>query len=355
MLKFIVRRLIQAIPTFFGITMLAYAIMALSPGGPIEALYFDPDMPRQQRVAMAEALGVNDPVYVQYLRWLIGDAPIQIGSITLWQGREVPIFDRRGNQTGTETGTSMGVLRGDFGRSFVSQNPVTEVVGIRIPATLELGLISLLIGTLVGLTIGILAAVSQGKLFDQVTRVLAVVISSIPVFWLGLVLLLIFGATLRWLPMGNRFPISISGDYSVWDRIRHLILPTITLASFSVATFSRFMRASLLEVLGQDYVRTARAKGLSDRLVWFRHASRNALIPIATLLGPAIPGVITGAVLTETIYAWPGMGLLIVDSIRQRDYPVIMAVVLLSAIATILGYLISDILYAIVDPRIRLN
>jgi peptide/nickel transport system permease protein len=168
-------------------------------------------------------------------------------------------------------------------------------------------------------------------------------------------LLLIFGVTLRWLPMGNRFPISISGDYTIWERIEHLILPTITLGSFSVATFSRFMRASLLDVLGQDYVRTARAKGLSDRLVWFRHASRNALIPIATLLGPAIPGVITGAVLTETIYAWPGMGLLIVDSIRQRDYPVIMAIVLLSAMATILGYLISDILYAIVDPRIRLN
>jgi peptide/nickel transport system permease protein len=134
-----------------------------------------------------------------------------------------------------------------------------------------------------------------------------------------------------------------------------LILPTITLASFSVATFSRFMRASLLEVLNQDYVRTARAKGLSDRIVWFKHASRNALIPIATLLGPAIPGVITGAVLTETIYAWPGMGTLIVDSIRLQDYPVIMGVVMIAAIATILGYLISDILYAIVDPRIRLS
>ena len=147
-----------------------------------------------------------------------------------------------------------------------------------------------------GLTIGILAAVNQGKLFDQVTRVLAVIVSSIPVFFLGLMLLLIFGVTLRWLPMGNRFPISISGEYTIWERIEHLILPTITLGSFSVATFSRFMRASLLDVLGQDYVRTARAKGLSDRLVWFRHASRNALIPIATLLGPAIPGVITGAV-----------------------------------------------------------
>lgn len=355
MLKFIIRRLIQAIPTFFGITMLAYAIMALSPGGPIEALYFDPDIPRQQRVAMAESLGVNDPLYVQYLRWLVGDAPVQIGGLTLWEGRQIPIFDRRGNKTGTETGTSMGVLRGDFGRSFVSQNPVTEVVGVRIPATLELGFVSLFIGTVIGLAVGIWAAVNQGKLFDQVTRILAVVVSSIPVFWLGLVLVLIFGVTLRWLPMGNRFPISISGDYTIWDRIRHLILPTITLASFSVATFSRFMRASLLEVLGQDYVRTARAKGLSDRIVWFRHASRNALIPIATLLGPAIPGVITGAVLTETIYAWPGMGLLIVDSIRQRDYPVIMAVVLLSAMATILGYLISDILYALIDPRIRLS
>lgn len=355
MLKFIVRRLIQAIPTFIGITVLAYAIMSLAPGGPVNALAFDPDIPQKVREAMAESMGVNDPWPVQYARWLIGDAPITIGNLTIWEGREIPVFDRRGNQTGTEIGTSRGILRGDFGRSFLSQNPVTEVLAVHIPATLELGLISLFIGTVIGVTIGILAAVRQGGIFDQITRVLAVLVSSIPVFWLGLILLLIFGATLEWLPMGNRFPLVGSGNYSLTDRIRHLALPVITLSSFSIATFSRFMRASLLEVLGQDYVRTARAKGLSDRIVWFKHASRNALIPIATLLGPAIPGVITGAVLTETIYSWPGMGRLIVNSITQADYPVIMAIVLLAAAATIIGYLLSDILYAIIDPRIRLS
>jgi len=355
MLKFTIRRLIQSIPTFIGITILAYAIMALAPGGPVTLLAFDPDISAKQRQAMAESLGVNAPIHEQYIRWLIGDAPITLFGTTIWSGREMPVFDRRGNQVGTEIGSNLGILRGDFGKSFVSQNSVTEVIGVRIPATLELGLISLFIGTIIGITIGIMAAVKHGGLFDQISRVLAVIISAVPVYLLGLVLLLIFGVILAWLPMGNRFPLKASGDYTIWERVRHLILPTITLASFSVATFSRFMRASLLDVLNQDYVRTARAKGLSDRIVWFKHASRNALIPIATLLGPAIPGVITGAVLTETIYAWPGMGTLIVDSIRQQDYPVIMGVVMIAAMATILGYLISDILYAIVDPRIRLS
>lgn len=355
MIKFIIRRFIQAIPTFVGITIIAYAIMALAPGGPVTALAFDPDISPKIRQAMSEALGVNDPIHEQYIRWLIGDAPIVIGNVTVWAGREMPIFDRNGDQIGTEIGASRGILRGDFGKSILSQNTVVEVIGNHIPATLELGGISLLLGTIIGITIGIIAAVYHGGWFDNITRVLAVIVSSVPVFFLGLILLLIFGVWLQWLPLGNRFPLVVTGDYSLGDRIRHLILPTLTLSSFSIATFSRFMRASLLDVLNQDYVRTARAKGLSDRLVWFKHAARNALIPIATLLGPAIPGIVTGAVLTETIYSWPGMGRLIVNSITQQDYPVIMAVVLIAAIATIIGYLLSDIMYAIFDPRIRLS
>jgi peptide/nickel transport system permease protein len=327
----------------------------MAPGGPTLALGFNPELTIQQREAMRIALGYDDPIAVQYLRWLVGDAPVTIGNIEVWGGRDRPTFDRAGNEIGTQPGTARGVLRGDFGYSTSSRRPVLKVIWERVPATVELGIISLLVGLAIGLPVGVLAAVYQGSWFDQLTRVMAVVVSSIPVFWLGLMLLLIFGATLGWLPMGNRFPLSFSGDYTFGDRVKHLILPVFTLSSFSIATFSRYMRASLLDVINQDYIRTAQAKGLKMRVVWFKHGMRNAMIPIATILGPSITLVISGAVLTETIYAWPGMGRLIVASVQQLDYPVIMAIVMLLALATIAGYLLSDILYAILDPRIRLN
>ena len=304
---------------------------------------------------MAAASGENDPIPVQYIRWLIGNAPIEIAGIQLWGGIDEPVFDRAGNLIDTKVGDDYGILRGDFGTSVTSKKPTLQVLEERIPATLELGWLALLVGTIVGLPVGVLAAVYRGGWFDQISRVLSVLVSAVPVFWLGLILLLIFGSWLQWLPMGNRFPLSFSGDYTLWERIQHLILPVFTLSSFTIATLSRYMRTALLDVLGQDYVRTAYSKGLGNRRVWFVHAMRNAFIPIATLIGPALTGVLAGAVLTETIYAWPGMGRLVVDAVRQSDYPVIMAIVLLFSVMTILGYLISDILYAVFDPRIRLS
>lgn len=354
MFRYVARRLIQAIPTLFGITIIAYAIMYAAPGNPASQLFFNPELTTRQRNAMAEALGVNDPLHIQYARWMIGDAPYEIAGVEIWGGRMLPVFDRRGNEIGEELGTRKGILRGDFGQSLVSRRNVVELIRIRLPATIELGGLSLLIGTLIGIPVGVLAAVYQGSIFDQITRVLAVIVSSIPVFWLGLMLIIIFGVWLDVLPMGNRFPISITGEYTLAQRIEHLILPTFTLSSFTIATFSRFMRASVLDVLNQDYIRTARAKGLSNQTVWFTHATRNAMIPIATILGPAIPNIIAGAVLTETIYSWPGTGRMIVEAIRSQDYPVIMAVVVMFGVATIVGYLLSDIMYALLDPRIRL-
>ncbi len=278
------------------------------------------------------------------------------GQVTLWAGREIPVFDRQGNIIDYQVGGhAQGVLRGDFGQSLISQRPVMDVLTEKLPATVELGLLALLFGTLIGLPVGVLAAVYQGSWFDQVTRIGAVVVSAIPVFWLGLILLVVFGVWLDLLPMGNRFPVSVSGEYTLWDRIAHLILPVFTLSSFTIATFSRFMRASLLDVLNRDYIRTARAKGLSNRRTWFTHGMRNALIPIATIFGPALTGVISGAVLTETIYSWPGMGRFVIESVQQQDYPVIMATVILFSIATVIGFLISDLLYAALDPRIRLS
>lgn len=355
MIRFVLRRLIQAIPTMIGITIIAYFIMWAAPGNPASQLALNPELTQRQRQAMMEAIGAFDPFHTQYLRWLIGDAPIEIFGITIYGGRMMPTFDRRGNQDGEVMGTRLGVIRGDFGISYVSRQPALDAILLRVPASVELGLIALVVGLVIGLPVGVLAAVWQGSIFDQATRVMAVLVSSIPVFWLGIMLLLIFGAWLQWLPMGNRFPLSITGEYSLVDRVRHLILPVFTLSSFGIATFSRYMRASLLDVLNQDYIRTAYAKGLASRRVWFRHGMANALIPIATILGPSITGVIAGAVLTETIYSWPGMGTLLVASVTQQDYAVIMGIVILLALATIIGYMISDVLYALLDPRIRLN
>lgn len=355
MIRYTVRRLLQSIPTIIGITVIAYFIMASAPGSPATTLGLNPELSQRQREAMMEAMGITRPIHERYARWVIGDRPIELFGINIWGGRQIPVFDRRGEQIGTELGTNKGLIRGDLGHSLVSRRPVTEIIETRLWPTVRLGGISLLIGVMIGVPVGVLAAVGQGGVFDQVTRVAAVIVSAIPVFWLGLILLLVFGVWLDVLPMGNEGPLSISGDISWVDRIPHYVLPVATLASFSVATFSRFTRASVLDVVHQDYVRTARAKGLSRNAVNFTHATRNALIPVATLLGPSIPGIIAGAVLTERIYSWPGMGNLVLDAINSRDYPVVMAVVLMFSLATILGFLLSDLMYAILDPRIRLS
>lgn len=443
MTKYILRRILQSIPTLIGISILTYVIIDLVPGNPLSQVTQDPNLTVEDRQRIFDAYGFNDPLHVKYLRWLIGEAPISFGAkpawsidlsngqtvivnsdrndnvtndadyiletretasmsqdvtdspvrrgragereivsadaieialaqfgsdvevvdsgwlpyygaIVLWQGRILPVY--RGPEIiGEEVGDDLGALRGDFGTSFSSKRSTVETIRLRIGATFELGVISLVVGLILGLPIGVMAAVWHGTIFDQVTRIMAVLISSIPVFWLGLILLLIFGSWLQWLPMGNRFPLSFTNEYSIADRIKHLVLPVFTLSSFTIAGFSRFMRASVLDVLNEDYVRTARAKGVSDRRVWFIHALRNAMIPIATLLGPSIVGVLSGAVLTESIYSWPGMGLLVVTSVTQQDYPVIMAVVLLFSLLTVVGYLLSDVLYAVFDPRIRLS
>lgn len=362
MIKYTIRRLLQAIPTLFGISLLTYMLMLAAPGGPVAALTFSPTVTPQQRAALAARLGVNDPFYVQYLRWLLGDDWMRWdsdGDGVADHAIIIPL-DADGDGVPDPPGTRLGILRGDFGRSFYQgRRQVLPLILERVPATLELGVSSLLVGLALGLPIGILAAVNRGGVFDNVTRVMAVVFNAVPVFWLGLLLLLIFGGNgLGWLPMGNRCNAAASllgGCPPIYERLQYLILPTFVIAAGGIAGFSRFMRASLLDVSTQDYIRTAKAKGLSARVVWFQHGARNALIPIATFLGPAITGVLTGAAITETIFAWPGLGRLVVSAVTQQDYPVVMAVVIFAAIATILGYLLSDILYALIDPRIRLQ
>lgn len=344
MTTFIIRRLLQAIPTMLGITLISYLIMWAAPGDPAMLMSRNPKLSPAQREALAARMGVNQSPVIQYLRWLIGND---------WQTFD--IVDRDGNVIGSERGTQKGVLRGDFGTSFKAGRPAMDILLEKIPATLELAFIAFVFGLTSGLIIGLLAAVMQGGLFDQFSRVLAVIFSSVPGFWLGLILLLIFGSWLGWLPMGNRFPMRLSGGYTLWERIRHLILPVFVLATGGIAIYSRFMRAAVLDVLNQDYVRTAKSKGLDDRTIWVRHTARNALIPIVTIAGPAIPNLIGGALIIEKIFSWPGMGRLTYESVLNQDYPVVMASVILTGAATILGYLLTDILYAVVDPRVRLH
>ena len=353
--KFILRRLIQAIPTMFGITILSFLIMSAAPGGPAAALTFDPRMPLKQREAMEAKLGFNDPLPVQYVRWLLGDRPIKVVGVTLWEGREITTFDRKGNAIGVKEGTSGGIIRLDFGRSLFYKRPVIDLMKERAGATVQLGFASLIIGFGIGIPIGTLSAVWQGSGFDNSSRILAVFFNAVPVFWLGLMLILIFGKWMEILPMGNRCPLTIKGCETTGDYIKHMILPVFTLGTGWIAVLSRYMRTSTLDVLNQDYIRTAQAKGLPDSKVWFVHATRNALIPIATILGPAIPNLLSGAVITETIFSWPGLGRMSFAAVIQQDYPVVMAVVLLSGFITIIGYLLSDILYAVIDPRIRLG
>jgi len=358
MLKYTLRRLLQAIPTFFGITIISYLLMTAAPGGPVAALTQDPKISPAQRQILAARLGVNDPWPVQYLRWLLGDTWMRWdsdGDGVADSAFLIPL-DADGDGVPESPGDRLGILRGDFGRSFFYRRPVTDLLGERVAATLELGIAALLAGLVLGVPIGIYAAVRKGGVFDNSTRVLAVIFNAIPVFWLGLILLLIFGAQLHWLPMGGRCPTTLSGGCPpIYQRLEYLILPTFALATGAIAVYSRYMRASMLDVMTQDYMRTALAKGLSGRNVWFKHGARNALIPLATFLGPAITGLLSGAVITETIFSWPGLGRLGVGAVTSQDYPVVMAVVIIGAIATIFGYILSDVLYGVIDPRIRFD
>jgi peptide/nickel transport system permease protein len=364
MTRHILRRIVQSIPTIFGITIISYLIMAAAPGGPAALLTFGgnpSDENNIQRQLIEERYGLNDHWMMQYITWVAGND---------WQWWK----DRK-----TEDGEliprhmSYGILRGDFGESFRQRRPAIDIIIERIPATLELGLASLLVSLLIGIPVGIMAAIWRGGFFDNTTRILAVVANAIPNFWLGLMLILVIGIFFEqeW-ARGNRcdlqansrrsstiqifsweFVMSGCGAVPIYERVQYLLLPTFVLANNGIANFSRFMRTSMLDTINSDFIRTARAKGLHNRTVWWRHAARNSLIPIATFLGPAIVGVIGGAAITEAIFTWPGLGRVFVDSITARDYPVVMASVLIASMLTVVGFIISDILYAVFDPRIR--
>ena len=316
MTRFIIRRILQSIPVLLLITFFSFILMYSSPGNFINPLEFPGEMGQEEMDALLHTMGLDRPWYVQYGDWL-------------WK-----------------------LLHLDLGRSFKFRLPVMDMIIERLPATLTLTVAALLLALFFGVLIGVLSAISRGSTFDTASRIFAVAGHAVPIFWLGLIAIWIFAVELGWLPTGGIKSINAS-TWDMWDRLKHLILPALILSFGRIANFSRYVRGEMLEVIQQDYIRTARAKGLKERVVLSGHALRNALIPLITVLGMNVRWLFGGAVLIETIFAWPGMGRLIVNAAFQRDYPVVMGTTLVSAVLVIMGNLLADVTYAVVDPRIQ--
>jgi len=345
MTRYLIRRVLQAIPTFLGITIITFVIIKLAPGDPVMQMTFNPRIKAETREKIRHQLGLDQPIVVQYVIWLVGNDWMQ------WFGTEVD-----------ESALRRGVIRLDFGRSYLEKRPATEMILERVPATVQLNVAALLLSYGIGVPVGVYSAVKQKSAFDNMARVMAVVFDAVPGFWLSLLMLMLFAVKFKqWglpsIAMGGMYTVTPDNrfKYDLFDRLKHLLPPAIVLATGGIAVISRFLRTEVLEVIHQDYIRTARAKGLGERAVTFLHAGRNALIPIATMLGPEITGLLGGAVITETIWSWPGLGRMFVEANFKRDYPVVLAGFVIGAIAVILGNLLSDVLYALFDPRIRLR
>ena len=341
MFKYLQRRILQAIPTFFGVTILSYLVILTAPGDPVAMITFSPRADKATIDLMRRQLGLDQPPILQYVYWLVGN--------------DWTTIDTDGDGVGETPGQRRGLLRGDFGNSIKQKRPVMDLIAQRVPATLRLGVAALIIGFLMGVVLGVLAAVFHRTWVDQVIRIISVIGNAVPQFWLGLLLIIIFGVQLDILPISGMQNITRRGGFNLGDALRHMVLPVFVLSLNWIAFLSRFTRTQMLEVLQQDYVRTAYAKGLQTKVVWLRHALKNGLLPVATFLGPAIGTVLAGAVIIEQVFQWPGMGKLIIDAVFSRDYPLVMGSVVIASVMFIVGVLLSDVMYVILDPRIRLE
>ncbi len=305
MWKYMIKRLLALIPVLIGVSILVFLLMHITPGDPA-ILMLGERAPEEQLENLRESMGLNEPLPIQYINWI---------------GR---------------------VLRGDMGRSLRSRRPVTMEIWQRLPNTLSLGFAAAFLAIVVGIPIGVISAVRPNSWMDNIFTGITFAAVGMPVFWTGIMLILIFSVYLRWLPSSGL----------QWD-IRNFILPTIALASVTTATITRITRSSMLDVLKEDYVRTARSKGISERMVVYKHALRNALIPVVTIMGLQFGRLLAGAVLTETVFAWPGMGRLIVDSIRTNDFPLVQGSILVFALSYALANTFVDFTYAYLDPRLQ--
>jgi len=324
LLRYTAKRLLFMIPLLIGITIICFTVIHLAPGSPTDMqTNLNPKASLEAKERLRSLYNLDKPLHEQYFLWL----------------------------------KKLAVL--DLGNSFSpDRRPVLDKIAERLPITIAINVLSMILIMLVAIPIGVLSAVRQDSFFDKATSVFVFVGFAVPTFWLALLLMILFGVNLGWLPIsGIR---SLNYEYltpwsAFWDLVKHLIMPVILSAFGGLAGLSRYMRANMLEVIRQDYITTARAKGLSERIVIYKHALRNALLPVITILGLSIPGLIGGSVIFETIFAIPGMGQLFYMSVMSRDYPLVMGILFIGAVLTLLGNLIADMSYAVADPRIRVS
>ncbi len=321
MIAYIARRLLQMIPLILGVTFLSFAIINLMPGSPVMRLRDNPKIRPEAALLLEKQLGLDQPWPVRYVHWL-GD-----------------------------------LAHGNLGVSLYNQLPVADRIWAAIPNTLLLAVTSLVIALAIAVPMGIYSAVRHGTSFDRVSSVTSVALYSMPDFWLALLLVILFALKFKeWgfpaLPVGGMTDARSGGDFL--DRVKHLILPVAALSLVQIGSWAAFFRSSMLETLSQEYIRTARSKGLPERTIMYLHAFKNAFLPLITIVGLALPSLLGGALFIETIFAWPGMGRLTYEAVGRRDYTMIMATTLMFSVLTMLSNLIADVLYATLDPRIRL-
>jgi len=344
MSRYVARRLLQAIPILFLTSIVLFALVNLAPGGPLAGYGRTRRMKPEKREMLMRQFGLDKPLSVQYVVWLIGNDWMKV--------------DADGDGIVDSYGTRKGILRGDFGFSFRTRRPVLGEILDRLPNTIYLMSVTFVVVFILAIPIGVISAVKQYSLFDIAVTTFSFIGQAIPEFWFGLILILVFYASLDnpftgqpLLPSGGMY--TLEAGFSIWDRIRHLIMPVTAQALGWIAWYSRFLRSSMLDVIHQDYIRTARAKGLHERVVLGRHALKNALIPLVTMFAVDLPYLFAGAVFIEMIFSWPGMGRLYYQAALQRDYPMLMAILTISAGIMIFSNLLADIVYAFLDPRIH--
>ncbi len=318
--RYVVRRLLASIPVLFGVTLITFLMLHATTGSFVPGLDINPNLRPADVQRIKHNLGLDQPLYLQYWYWITG------------------------------------LLHGDFGRSLVDGSPVWSHIAERLPNTLELTITAVLLGVLVSVPLGVMGALRRGSAIDSFLTLLSVAGVSIPQFWLGLLLILLFSVSfhawgLPWLPSSGAQSSFGGGDPI--DRVTHLVLPATVLAFFYVAVWSRFTRSSMLEVLAQDFVRTARAKGMPARRVTYVHALRNAVIPLVTLVGLELPGFVSGGAIVEIVFTWPGIGRLLLERALQYDYTTVLGLATFAALLVVVGNLLADVLYALLDPRIR--
>ena len=333
MLKFLTSRLLTFIPTFLGVTLISFAFIRVLPGDPIIVMAGERGLTEERYAELMTQFGFDKPMIAQFWDYFVG------------------------------------VLQGDLGQSYVTKKPVWDEFFALFPATLELSACAMIFAILLGLPAGVIAAVNRGKFFDRALMSTALIGYSMPIFWWALLLIIVFSGNLQWTPVSGRidliyyFPNEtgfmlydafVSGQKgALWSALRHLILPTIVLGTIPLAVIARQTRSAMLEVLGEDYIRTARAKGMSPIRINGVHALRNALIPVITVIGLSVGTLLAGAILTESIFSWPGIGKWMVDSIFRRDYPVVQGGLLLIAVMVMIVNLLVDVLYGVINPKIR--